>query len=136
LIEGKIGHEYVYDLAGINECNKTRIKYLGIFKTSQGKQYKILTSFFVFRTSKDICHGVSSIEIYNTKNKFIGQYYVGMPDDLPDELKNNRLIYLTNSDSCNWRKETSIDLSQGLLKSFFIKCSDNGGDIYRFNSGE
>jgi len=136
LVEGKVGHEYVYDLAGINECNKTRIKYLGIVTTSQGKQYKILTSFFVFRTKKDMCHGSSSIEIYNTKNQFIGQYHVGMPDDLPDELKNNKLIYLTNSENCNLRKERSIDLSQGLPKSFFIKCSHNGGDIYRFSSGD
>lgn len=136
LVKGKVGHEYVYDLTGINECNKTRIKYLGIVRTSKGKQYKILTTFFVFRTSKDMCHGSSSIEFYDTKNKFVGQYYVGMPDDLPDELRNNRLIYLTSSENCNLRKERSIDLNQGLPKSFFIKCSDNSGDIYRFSSGD
>lgn len=134
LVESKIGHEYVYNLSGINGCNKTRIKYLGIVKTLQGKQYKILTSFFVFRTGNDNCHGSSSIDIYNIKNKFIGQYSVGMPDDLPDELNNNRLIYLTNSKDCNLRKERSIDLSQGLPKSFFIKCSNDGGDIYSFSS--
>jgi hypothetical protein len=136
LIAGKVGHENVYDLTGIDGCNKSRIKYLGIVKTSQGKKYKILTSFHVFRTSNNTCHGASTIEIYTLKNKFIGQYTVGMPDDLPDELKNNRLIYLTNSEDCNLRKDRSIDLRHGLPKSFFIKCSKNGGDIYSFSSGE
>lgn len=136
LVKGRVGREYIYDLAGIDGCNKTRIKYLGTLTTSQGKQYKVLTSVFVFRTGKDMCHGSSAIKIYNTKNKIVGKYSVGMPDDLPDELKNGRLIYLVNSEDCNLRKERSIDLSNGLPKSFYIKCSENGGDIYTFSGGD
>lgn len=134
LIAGKVGHEYVYDLTGIDGCNKSRIKYLGIVKTSKGKKYKILTIFKVFPTSKDNCRGASAIEIYSIENKFVGKYQLGMPDDLPDQLKNNKLIYLRNSQDCNLRKERSIDLGHGLPKSFFIGCSEHGGDIYRFSS--
>ena len=136
LVKSRVGQEYIYNLTGIDGCNKTRIKYLGTFTTSKGKQYKVLTSFFVFRTGKDMCHGSSAIKIYNIKNKIVGQYSVGMPDDLPDELKNGKLIYLVNSEDCNLRKERSIDLSKGLPKSFFIKCSDSGGDIYTFGGGD
>ena len=132
----KVGHEYVYDLTGIDECNKSRLKYLGTVRTSRGNQYKLLTSFHVFRTSNKNCHGASAIEIYSLKNKFIGEYHVGMRVDLPDELLNKRLIYLTNSEDCNLRKDQSIDLSHGLPKSFFIRCSKNGGDIYYFSSGD
>lgn len=127
-----VGKEYVYDLARKKGCNKTRIKYLGVAHTNQGKQYKILTSFFVFSTSGDMCHGTSKIKIYDMKNRFVGEYYVGMPESLPDTLQNNRLLYLRNSEDCNLRKERSIELSNGLPKTFYIPCTKNGGDQYSF----
>lgn len=136
LVAAKVGYEYVYDLTGLEGCNKTRIKYLGIVNTSPTRKYKILTSFHVFRTSNDNCHGASAIEIYTLENKFVGKYTLGMPDDLPDQLKDNKLIYLTNSEDCDLRTERSIDLGHGLPKSFFIKCSENGGDIYSFSSDD
>jgi len=60
-----IGRLYEWDLTGIVDCNKTKIKYLGIAKTSQNKNYKILTSFFVQGNS---CRGTSRIVIYDTSN--------------------------------------------------------------------
>ncbi|QBZ98334.1 hypothetical protein [Flavobacterium sangjuense] len=131
-----IGKQYTYDLSGLKNCNKTSIKYLGIVRTNTGKQYKILTSFFVFKTHVDICHGTSNIKIYDIKNKFFGYYYVGYPDNLPDYLKNNKLLYSTNSADCNLRKTRVIDCSKGLPKQFFINCSKNGGDIYKFSRGD
>lgn len=132
---GMIGYDYIYDLTGIKDCNKTHIKYLGTVTTSKGDRYKILTVFAVYPTGKDMCKGGSSIEIYYTNNKYIGEYNVGTPEDLPDKLEGNRLIYLTNSKECSLKKKNSINLGNGLPKSFFIKCSEQGGDIYRFSSG-
>lgn len=129
-----IRKEYTYDFTNKEGCNKTRIKYLGIVHTNQGKQYKILTSFFVFSASST-CHGTSKIKIYNIKNKFIGDYDVGMPEGLPDTLVDNRLLYLRNSDDCNLRRERKIDLSNGLLKTFYIQCTNDSGDQYHFSSG-
>src|SRR4249920_3518372 len=74
-----IGKVYTYDLTHIKNCNKTEIKYLGVVTTSKGKQYKILTSFFVFTTYVDMCHGTSNIKIYDMRNRYIGKYYVSMP---------------------------------------------------------
>lgn len=136
LIASKVGLEYVYDLTGIDGCNKSRIKYLGIVNISHEKKYKILTTFLVSRAGSDNCHGASAIEIYTLENKIVGKYHLGMPDDLPDELKGNKLIYLTNSQDCNFRKERSIDLGYGLPQSLFIKCSEKGGDIYSFSPGD
>ena len=127
-----IGKSYEYDLTGIKPCNKTEIKYLGIVKTKKGKKYKILTSFFVFTTSKDMCHGTSDIKIYDMNNRYVGGYYVGSPVSLPDALRKNKLIYLENWQECNLRKTGVINLSNGLPKSFFIPCSEKGGDIYSF----
>jgi hypothetical protein len=53
--------------------------------TKQGKRYKILTLFFVFSASST-CHGTSSIKVFDMKNRYIGEYYVGMPEGLPDIL--------------------------------------------------
>lgn len=136
LIAGKVGKEYVYDLTGIEGCNKSRIKYLGIINIPNKKEYKILTTFHVFQTSNDNCHGATAIEIYTLDNKIVGKYHLGMPDDLPDELRNTKLIYLTNSKGCNLRKERSINFGQGLPKSFLIKCSEKGGDKYYFSPGD
>lgn len=129
-----IGRSYEYDLTGIKPCNKTEIKYLGIVKTKKGKKYKILTSFFVFTTTKDMCHGTSSIKIYDMKNRYVGQYYVGMPDSLPDALRKNKLVYLENWPECNLRKAGVINLSNGLPKSFFIPCTEKGGNVFSFSS--
>lgn len=136
LKENVIGKTYVYDLTGKKNCNKTKIKYLGVVHTNQGKLYKILTSFFVFSTNNDMCHGTSKIKIYNMENRFVGEYYVSMPESLPDSLIKNKLLYKQNSDDCNLRKLRIINLSNGLPKTFFIPCSENGGDEYSFNNGD
>src|SRR3954469_20002825 len=99
-LKKNIVREYVYDLTKKKGCNKTRIKYLGVAHTNKGKQYKVLTSFFVFSTSGDMCHGTSKIKIYDMKNRFVGEYYAGMAESLPDPLQNNRLRYLGNSEDC------------------------------------
>ncbi len=133
-LQNTIGKVYVYDLTGRKDCNKTRIKYLGVVHTNRGKRYKILTSFFVFSASST-CHETSKIKIFNMENQYIGEYYVGMPESLPDILRNNKLLYSKNSADCNLRKTRYINLRNGLPKMFFIPCSKNGGDKYSFSSG-
>ncbi|MDJ1491543.1 hypothetical protein QNI19_01295 [Cytophagaceae bacterium DM2B3-1] len=131
-----IVREYIYDLTHKKDCNKTKINYLGVVHMDNGRQYKILTSFFVFSTGSDMCHGTSNIKIYDMKNRFVGEYYVGTPENLPDTLQDNKLCYLENSEECNLRKTGSIDLRKGLPKTFYIPCSKNGGDVYSFSSGD
>ncbi|MDD5148913.1 MAG: hypothetical protein PHC28_00335 [Flavobacterium sp.] len=135
LKENIIGKAYLYDLTGKKGCNKTRIKYLGVVRTNQRKLYKVLTSFFVFSTSNDMCHGTSKIKIYDMKNRYVGEYYVGMPESLPDTLQENKLLYLENSEDCNLRKTRFINLANGLPKTFFIPCTKDGGDEYSFSNG-
>jgi hypothetical protein len=132
-LRNKVGKVYLRDLTHKEGCNKTRVQYLGVAHTKNGKSYKILTSFFVFSASST-CHGTSRIKIFDMKNRYIGEYNVGMPEALPDALKDNKLLYLENSDDCNLRMTRSIDLQNGLPKRFFIPCSKNGGDEYVFSS--
>lgn len=133
LKKGIIGKEYVYNLTNKKGCNNTTIKYLGIIKTKNGIQYKVLSSFFVF-SANIICHGTSNIKIYDLKNKYLGNYYVGMPSDLPDKITENKLICWSNSTECNYRNSFSVNFENGLPKKFFLPCTKNGGDECFFSS--
>ena len=127
LKKGNIGKEYTYDLTNKEGCNKTKIKYLGVIKTKNGKQYKVLSSFFVF-SAASTCHGTSNIKIYNLNNKYLGKYNVGMPEDLPTEIKNNNSICWSKTKDCDLRNNFSINFEIGLPKRFFLPCSQKGGD--------
>ncbi len=126
-----IGKTYIYDLTGRKDCNKTRIKYLGIARTKRGKQYKILTSFFVFSTASS-CRGTSKVKIFDMQNRYIGEYYMGMPDALPVAFSNNRLIFLKANDSCTPRKKIIINFSNGIPKALTFPSSRPGGEISYF----
>lgn len=128
-----IGKEYIYDLTGKRGCNKTKIKYLGIIKTNNGKQYKLLTSFFVY-SAASTCHGTSNIKVYNIKNNFIGKYTVGMPDELPFKIGEDKLIYWNNSQECDRRRGFTVNCENGLPKRFFIPCAKDHGNEYQFNT--
>ncbi len=128
-----IGKSYIYNLTNKKDCNKTSIKYLGIIETKNGKQYKVLSSFFVF-SAASTCHGTSNIKIYDTKNKYVGKYNVGMPYELPSKITENKFVCWTNSKNCDLRKGLSINFEKGLPKKFFLPCSKDGGDEYRFSS--
>jgi hypothetical protein len=133
LKSGSIGKTYIYDLTNKKDCNKTSIKYLGIIKTKNGKQYKIISSFFVFSTAST-CHGTSNIKIYDMKNQFIGKYDVGMPYELPTKITENKFICWNITTECDSRKGFSINFEKGLPKSFFLPCSKNGGDECYFSN--
>jgi hypothetical protein len=134
-LNGTAGKAYTLDLIHKKGCNKTRVHYLGIAHTNSGRAYKILTSFFVFSASAT-CHGTSRIKIFDIRNRYIGQYRVGMPEDLPDTLTDNTLLYFKNSEDCILKTTRPIDLHKGLPKKIFINCSKNEGNEYAFSSGD
>jgi hypothetical protein len=133
LKNANIGKEYTYDLTNKEGCNKTKIKYLGVIKANNGKQYKVLSSFFVF-SAASTCHGTSNIKIYNLDNKYLGKYNVGMPEDLPNEIKNNKSIYWTKIKDCDLRANFLINFEKGLPERFFLPCSQKGGDEIIFTN--
>jgi hypothetical protein len=98
--------------------------------TLKGRKFKVLTSFYVHGNN---CRGTSNIKIYDATDKFIGRYYVGMPDDLPDTLISGKLVYFNLQEECPFRKGTSIILLNGLPERFFLPCSQTGGDEYVFS---
>lgn len=134
LVDNVIGKEYQYNFVERTDCNNSRIKYLGTVTTIKNKKFKLVNSFFVLGQS---CRGISRIVVYDMNNKYLGNYHVGMPGNLPDTLINNNLIYLKNDDNCKAKKGTKISFEQGLPESIFIPCSNlDTGDLYTYSSEE
>jgi hypothetical protein len=130
-----IGKTYSYNLVGNRTCDKTRIKYLGEIRTKNGKPFRIVTSVFIQRKEAG-CRSSSFIKIYDAKNRYIGQYTVEVPEDLPDTLIQNKLIYRNNSATCDKRKGYSVELANGLPKTLYLPCSTGIGDVYHFTKGK
>ena len=129
-----VGRKFYYDFTKDSSCNNTCITYLGQIKTDKNKLYKIMTCFYVHGQS---CRGTSRIVIYNSSNKYLGNYYVGMPEDLPDTIINNRLVYSKNNIECIYRKGTNISFENGLTKTIFIPCDKiDSGDFITFSNDE
>gem|GEM_PF-6469179 len=110
-----IGKEYTYDFTGNDDCNKTRITYLGTVNTDTGKQYKLVNSFYVTGVS---CRGISRLVVYDEQNRYIGNYYL---NDLPIALEANELVY----------PKSTISFKNGLPKSIY----DGSNEAY-FQSEE
>lgn len=134
-LNGSAGKAYTVDLTHKKGCNKTRVHYLGIVHTTNGRSYKILTSFVVFSAASN-CHGSSHIKVFDIRNRYIGEYRVGMPEDLPDTMKDNKLFYFKSTEDCMLKTTRSIDLHKGLPKKIFINCSKNESNEHTFSSGD
>ena len=126
LEESNVGKVFVYDFTHNTDCKKSKIKYLGIVNVSN-IEYKIMTSFLVTGES---CRGSSSIKIYDLENNYFGEYPVGLPEDLPDELKEDKLLFSQKDTQCSRRKNYTISLEKELPKEIFIPCTESGGDLY------
>ena len=111
---------------------ETHLKYLGQVMTSDGRIFKIMDSCWFWGLSH---RATSRILIFNGKNQYVGNYCLGMTNDLPDKLDNGILIF-TNSDNegCDKSVVTQVDLTKGLPKDFFLKCDEVNGDIYSFST--
>lgn len=115
-----------------NGQTETHLKYLGEVVTADGRVFKIMNSCWYWGLSH---RATSRILVFNVKNEYVGNYYLGMTYDLPDKLEDGKLIF-TNSDNayCDQMLTTKIDLMKYLPKEIFIKCKDDSGDIYSFSA--
>lgn len=108
------------------------LNYLGKVKTKEGRVFKIITSKWYWGLSP---RATSRIVVFNHKNQYLGNYYVGMTYDLPERIESNSLVFSNkNRDDCDPKVKTIISFQNGLPKKFFLRCTDKGGDIYNFGS--
>jgi hypothetical protein len=109
---------------------ETHLKYLGQVTTRDGKNFKVMNSCWFWGLSH---RATSRILIFNDKNQYIGNFCLNTTYDLPDKLKNGKLVFTnTDNEDCDKSIDTSIDISEGLPKQIFIKCDGENGDLYDF----
>lgn len=115
----------------LTDYNRIELKYLGSITTTHAQTFKIITSKRIWGISG---RGTSRILIYNNKNQYVGQYYVGMTYDLPTKLNNGILIFDADTwGNCDKGIRLRLNLKKGLPEEFFLPCRGNSGDFYRFN---
>jgi hypothetical protein len=123
-----VNKTFIYGKWNENEGTETHLTYLGEVKTKNGVVYKIMTSIWYWGSSH---RATSRILIFNNKNKYYGNYSLGMTYEIPDELKNGNLIYsFDRMDNCSEISNTIINLNDGLPKEIFIKCKNGIGDFH------
>ncbi|WP_183578026.1 hypothetical protein HDF18_10195 [Mucilaginibacter sp. X5P1] len=109
----------------------TYLRFLGSVHTVGGKSYKILTSIWIWGLSH---RATSRILVYTSNNGYVGNYYLTTTGDVPDYIKNNKLVFLNKGHDCDARLITYLDFDNGIPKQFFRKCKDSSGDIYAFST--
>ncbi|MNK28879.1 hypothetical protein D3C87_472640 [compost metagenome] len=109
----------------------THLRFLGRIHTIEGKNYKILTSIWRWGLSQ---RATSRILVYTDKNKYVGNYYLTITDDVPNYIKNNKLVFVNKGSACDSKLVTYVSFDNGLPKEFFRKCKGSYGDIYTFSS--
>lgn len=121
---------YVFGQWNETDGTETHLKYLGLIKSKE-QNFKIMTSSWFWGLSK---RATSRILIFDEKNEYIGNYYVGMTYDLPEKIENNQLIFFhSKTDECDKEKVTRLSFDNGIPNEFFLECKNGYGDIYSFD---
>ncbi len=129
LEKNNIGKTFVYGSWNEKGGDETHLTYLGIV-TNGNIAYKLMTSCWIWGHSK---RATNRILIYDSNNKYLGNYYLTMRCDLPKKIKNNMLIFdRSQCEDCD-DIQSAVDFSNGIPESFFINCIKNSGDVYSFD---
>jgi len=115
-----------------DDSTATYLKYLGQIKSNKGDSYKIVTSTWIWGHSH---RATNRILIFDSNNKYLGNYAVTMTYDLPDKIEGNKLVFLnTDNSDCDVKLVTELSFSDGIPKEFFLKCKGDMGDVYSFST--
>ncbi|WP_321426363.1 hypothetical protein [uncultured Bacteroides sp.] len=132
LKENIVDSLFVFGRWTINGGTETHLKYLGQVMTSDGRIFKIMDSCWFWGLSH---RATSRILIFNGNNQYVGNYCLGMINDLPDKLENGILIFTnTDNEDCDKSIITKVDLTKGLPEHIFLRCEGENGDLYSFST--
>ena len=122
-----------YKFQNRKDSSETYLHYLGKIKSRNGRAYKIMTS--CWRWGLDLHRATNRILIFNSRNRYLGNYYVITTDDLPTEIKANKLIFSNPPYSdCDPNLYTTVSFTYGIPQQFFRRCKGKYGDIYSFEN--
>jgi len=91
-----------------------------------------LTSRWYWGTS---CRATSRIVVFNSKNQYLGDYYLTLDSDVPNRIENGSLVFTNeDDDECDRKLVSRVSFKNGIPMQFFLKCKGEMGDIYSFES--
>lgn len=122
-----VGKEFIFKAKGNSE---TRLRYLVCIKTKKGETLKFLNSIYLFGLYEDAKRATCQLLIYDRRNRYLGNYYVGGVWYLPDRLEKAKLIFLPYKD-CD--QKTTISFENGIPKQIYILCKGKEGDVFTFS---
>lgn len=121
---------YVFGQWNEIDGTETHLRYLGTIKTPNGN-FKIMTSSWFWGLSK---RATSRILVFNEKNNYMGNYYVGMTYDLPEKIENSQIVFLhSDNDNCDKETITRLSFENGIPNEFFLECKNGYGDMFFFD---
>jgi len=122
-----IGKTYLFNHSEKNDYNETKLTYLGVLKTDNGRQFKIMNFCWIWGHS---ARATNRILIYDMNDNYLGNYYLTTVDELPSKIEFNQLIFKVNNDSSKKEVITRLSFKNGIPKSLYLK-DDN---IYQFET--
>ena len=125
LQKNEIRKTFTYGRWRENGGIETELTYLG---TAQN--YKILNSTWIWGISK---RATNRIILFDSKNEYIGNYYVTTKYDLPNRIENNNLIFLRSDCEDRDNAENKIEFKNGIPDTIFLNCKGKYGDLNSFD---
>jgi len=130
LTRNQIGKEFTFNKSKPGYYDSLVIVYLGTIKTKKGRVLKFITSRWYWGLSP---RATSRIIIFNSKNQYLGDYYITLTDDVPDRIQGTSLVFVNAERSnCVAGLVTKVNFKDGIPREFFLKCNEQFGDIYGF----
>lgn len=130
LTRNQIGKEFAFNKSKAGYYDSLVLVYLGNIKTKKGRVVKVITSRWYWGSGP---RATSRIIIFNSKNQYLGDYYVTMTDDVPDRIEGTSLVFVNaKRGNCVPGLVTKVNFRNGIPREFFLKCDERYGDVYSF----
>ena len=104
--------------------------YLGVVQIKPRGRIKILTVRHFTGLFRDALRARGEILVFDYENKIIGKYQIGHMNDLPTEIISESKLLFSPSEECNLK--TITDFTNELPDILFVKCTEVGGNLYKF----
>ena len=106
---------FLLDKTWLYDYDSLVLVYLEKIKTKNGKVFKIITSKWYWNTSP---RATSRIVVFNSKNQYIGDYYLTMTYDVPDKIAGTSLVFMNeiDDDQCEPKLITKVSFLYGIPK--------------------
>lgn len=120
-----VGKKFTFGKWDEKGNDELQLTYLGKIK-SRNKTYKIMNSIWYWGSGR----ATSRILIFNSRNKFLRDYYLTLTCEVPKLIKNNLLQFQYDCDKINKKEITNISFSKGIPEYLVVK---SGGLISTFD---